>query len=288
MHLETVAVLSEDGLTHNGLLYNAGSGFTVLHVHGKCGSYYENAFVAILAEVYASAGYNLMAVNNRGTGCIVEAYRHGVLEYIGGSVEAFEGCLADIGGATKYLSERGHRVVLQGHSAGCEKIALYCSERGGVEGVILLSPGDSYALQSRYIFPETLPAQLVRLRGEDRGDSVGDPLELAAPREYGVATVEKCYRIPIVRTALITWLDSPYIKMFHEKEWWQTVDVPAFAYVGAKDDLQVAGVSAMERCLRSRFSHLAFCSPTYGDHHLSKAEVEVGTSVVDWLRGLDL
>ena len=55
---------------------------TVIHIHGSCGNFYENAFIATMARLYTARGVNFLSFNNRGHDCIAEAYQNGRLVYV--------------------------------------------------------------------------------------------------------------------------------------------------------------------------------------------------------------
>lgn len=281
--MRAVAVAAEDGIVHRGAFYDCGGIATVIHVHGKCGNFYENEFIERLACVYAKAGLNTLAVNNRGRDCISEAYCKGQLCYVGGALEQFELSVADIGGAVSYVSGLGHLAVLQGHSHGCEKVLWYLSQRSDVAALILLSPANSYGLQNCWRSPETVEEQVERLTA--LGGQDPDHLSLLPSNEYGVRTARRCYSIPTTRPSLIGWLMSAGIHTFDPGVSWchPQLQVPAFAYIGGEDDMQLDGWQITAECVKDRLPDARVMTLPKGDHHMRGCETEVAEGVVDWM-----
>lgn len=283
--IREVSVCSEDGIRHRGLFYDGGSSCTILHVHGKCGDFFQNQFISRIGRVLTTAGYNLLALNNRGSGCISEAYRDENLIYVGGAVELFADSVLDIGGALSYLQARGHEVILQGHSHGCEKVMWYSAERGmdGIRGIVLLSPANSRLIQELWRTPESIAGQVERLQASHGDD---DNLSLLPPDEYGVSTSEKAYSIPTTRFSLLHWLQNPALSVFSptQSDWSAVLRSPTFAYLGARDDLQLEGLGSMLECLQACAPDIELFVHEHGDHQMKGIETSVGTAILDWLR----
>ena len=83
IHGQIVTLETEDGLALKGYLATANnSTATVIHIHGSCGNFYENAFIATMARLYTARGVNFLSFNNRGHDCIAEAYQNGRMEHV--------------------------------------------------------------------------------------------------------------------------------------------------------------------------------------------------------------
>ena len=156
-----------DGLRIDGLLSRAGqSRTTIVHVHGKCGNFYQNEFISHMLRLYPARDVNFLSFNHRGHDCLAEGYWNGRVGYVGGSIEEFTESNLDIRAAVEYASRFSDRVILQGHSNGCEKVLFYCASSEVTHEVVLLSPSDSYQLHAWYIAPETGEAQGERIKAE--------------------------------------------------------------------------------------------------------------------------
>lgn len=152
-----ITFYASDGLKLKGYLALGNHNLaTIVHFHGNFGNFYENDFIMTMAEMYVEAGINFLSANNRGHDGIAEAYQHCRLVYIGAASESPEDCILDIQGAVDFASGLGTRVILQAHSFGCLKVLAYDLKTRAPFDLILLSPADTYRLQSNYIAPEGL------------------------------------------------------------------------------------------------------------------------------------
>lgn len=280
-NLRLVQFEAEDGLRLNGLLEEAGSDTTIVHLHGKGGNFYENKFIKTMFDVYPAAGLNFLTFNNRGHASLVEAYKKGVVTYIGSAVEEFSDCLLDIRAAEQFAKTLGPRVVLQGHSGGCEKIMYYAQHVDASLELVLLSPCDGYRLQTAYRAPETVEDQLARLRSTYRLQG----MEWLPPEEYGIRVPGVSYYVPITAQSLVDLITGPYFELSRLDKPWNgpTIDNPSFVYLGGRDALQVAGVLEMARGLHERLGNVKVNLFPDCDHHLRPLQREVALSVTAWL-----
>ena len=111
----------------------------LVFVHGMGSNFYRSALKKAFIEVAPALGMGILSFNNRG------AER-------GTETERFGACLHDLDAAAEFARRRGHgRLVLVGHSTGCQKIAYWQSRRRhpAVAGLVLLAPADDYAVTRR-------------------------------------------------------------------------------------------------------------------------------------------
>lgn len=148
---ELVRITTKDALELQGLLFEPERKTTsaLIHVHGWIGNFYENKFIDFIANETVSKGFTFLTFNNRGNGIITDLIKRekSKVNYVrvGGSLERFEDCVLDIQAAIDFLSERGYeKIILQGHSLGCQKITFYQNKTRDkrIKGLILLAPVD--------------------------------------------------------------------------------------------------------------------------------------------------
>ena len=147
MKQEFVRLYSADNIEMPGVLSSpdSGSDTIVLHVHGLNGNFYENRFLDVLAKTYTEKGCAFLAFNNRGKDYVCELLKGDDYVIIGGSCERFADCVLDLDGAVAWAKERGYsKIILEGHSYGCNKVAYYYNQRkdASVEKIVLLAPCD--------------------------------------------------------------------------------------------------------------------------------------------------
>jgi len=148
---ELVRIRTADCLELQGLLFepDGKTDLAIVHVHGWVGNFYENKFLDSVAREAVGRGISFLSFNNRGTGIVTDIIRvekagRGFAR-IGGSLERFEDCVTDVRAALDFLQRRGYeRVVLEGHSSGCQKITHYFSKTRDrrVRGLVEMSPAD--------------------------------------------------------------------------------------------------------------------------------------------------
>ena len=146
-----VRMQTKDGLELHGLLYEPQRKTTnaLIHIHGWVGNFYENKFIDYIAKEAVSERFAFLTFNNRGTGIVTDFIKRRKLkvEYIriGGSLEKFENCIIDIKTAVDFLNRKGYKkIILQGHSLGCQKITFYKYKTRDkrIKKLILLAPVD--------------------------------------------------------------------------------------------------------------------------------------------------
>lgn len=272
-----------DGLRLNGMLADADSDITVIHVHGRGGNFYENSFLRRMYDEYPRQGINLLAFNNRGHSSYVEAYMNGRVIYVGSAIEKFEDSLLDLDAACAFARTFSSKIVLQGHSLGCEKVMYYGWNRGGLIPLILLSPSDGYRLQTVYRYPESVEDQICRLQAADRLAG----LEFVPESEYGIRNRDLYYHVPITAQALVNLMTGPAFRLFRRGySLGDPLQNRCFVYLGALDALQVDGADAMAALVRERFVHPHVELYPQGDHQLRGAMPDVLHSLSKWILGL--
>lgn len=279
---ELVKFKSTEGLHLDGLLFEAERAHhTVVHVHGSLGNFYQSPFIRPMAREYTRRGINLLTFNLATHDGIAEGYRHADdFEYVGGSRAEFESCVSDISGAIAFATELAIPVVLQGHSLGCDRVVHYLLKTRSVHRTILLSPCDSYRLQSNWIAPETIAEQVARLSCQTSDDD----FDWVSAKEYGVRQGDWTYAIPITRSALLSILTGPPLRLFRlDTSISYRVETDCLAYLGGRDPLETAPAAQMFNHLRARFRGLHELNCESGDHNLVGKMDDTLRAVADWI-----
>lgn len=281
MPVELVKFPAADGYEIDGLYARSPAPrVVVIHVHGKCGNFYQNAFIREMFRVYSAHGLSFLTFNNRGHDCVAEAYISKTLGYRGGSLERFEECIIDIDSAINYVKRDHNEVYLQGHSHGCEKIVFAMQvQMPTVNGIILLSPADSKRLHQAYIYPATIDTQIEHLR------KVCSEFSFLPANQYGIRAGETEYFIPVFRDSLLATLEGPALEIFDFEESFhgRAVLAPTFVYLGEQDPLLTAPIAEIQKRLSCMFPHLRYFIARGGNHHFTGLEREVATAVASWI-----
>jgi pimeloyl-ACP methyl ester carboxylesterase len=155
---EPVRITTKDGLELHGMLFepNKKVDKALIHIHGWCGNFYENKFIDFIAKETVEKGFAFLTFNNRGVGFVTDLIRRkkSKVDYvkIGGSWEKFEDCILDIKAAINLLDKKGYRkIILEGHSLGCQKITYYKYKMKDkrVKALVELAPVDDVGFIKR-------------------------------------------------------------------------------------------------------------------------------------------
>lgn len=150
--LKFTRIKSTDGLELSGAFYHFGNNYCVIHVHGLAGNFYKSKYFKSMSKYYNKKQYDFFSFNNRGAEFIkkIENIDTGKKTLYGYSYEIFEDCDKDIIGAIAYIKHLGYKkIILQGHSSGCQKIMYTVNKHNLnsiVEKIILISPCDDIGL----------------------------------------------------------------------------------------------------------------------------------------------
>jgi pimeloyl-ACP methyl ester carboxylesterase len=281
--IRLVKTVTADGLELDGIIslpaYSVPD-VCIVHMHGKCGNFYQNPFIATMLTLYPLFNIAFASFNNRGHDCVAEGYREGRVEYIGGSLEYPAHCLLDIDAIVEAArQETGARhLVLQGHSMGCEKIIRWANKgTAGIAAAIFLSPADSAGLQQRW----------VREVGAEEHSSVpvatADSALTLSMRAYGVPGING-YPIPISASALEATLEGGLVHIFSPPmRELHGLAIPALTYIGGCDTLQDRSVEAWGRAVLEWSALSSFVTIPSGDHQFHGHEDSLGRLIASWV-----
>lgn len=263
----------------------------VVHIHGNFGNFYQNKFLWYMSKIYCQSGIDLLTVNLSSHDGLAEGYYGVQLKYVGGGVADYNDSQKDIQAAVDFAKRRGYEeIILQGHSLGCDKIIEYSVSTHGDNKMILLSPVDSYAVQTLWRKPETVEEQITRIEAmefseRDNGWGKAD-LNWANKNEYGALgdCAEWVYQIPITYDALIKILKgSAFHYLNLEKNPEYSLSNKCIAFVGKKDGLQLHRQSVWIDYLRSKFTNLMVIDDLDADHDVVGVEEILINRIVRWI-----
>lgn len=281
---ELVTFKNSNAFHHDGILYSdPANTTTIVHVHGSFGNFYQNEFLRVMAKTYLCSRINFLTFNLAGHDALAEGYRNEWdFEYAGGAVTSFNECRVDIQAAIDFVLSFSQRVVLQGHSMGCDRVLHYLLSSRANHDLILISPCDSYRLQANWIAPETIEQQISRIKSEP---VCAGGLDWLPAGEYGLRQGEWTYPIHITRRSLLSVLEGPAFQLIR-------IDQPAdfrinqkvLIYIGGDDELQTSSREIMIKYFEDRVQHLTRVSPyPDGDHSLWGCERQVSEEIVNWI-----
>jgi|SRR5581483_239761 len=276
---------TEDGLKLSGMyLPPSGLDTTIIHVHGKCGTFYENNFLHAMLDAARQLGLGFLAFNNRGAGCITEGYRNGSLVYIGGSLERFEDCLLDLLAAKTFALSDAGKVILQGHSYGCDKVLYFSQHMGDQEAYLLISPANS-----RRIFENYAGQSASGATPDARKPEIGESqFQLMPELSYGVSEGKVRYAIPISLLSYRALLKGPGLRLLDlaslKNSHIRTVKRLG-CYIGAMDELNKSDSEDLQKSVRLYCDKAWFYLDPNGTHHIGPHARSVVDALYRWAVG---
>lgn len=286
---EVVRFNAVDGFIYKGLLYSSNnSKKTIIHIHGMCGNMLSFSSLIDLADAYIRNGYNLLTFNLKAHDCIAEgSWTEGSSSnddyffYVGGSLEPFERCIIDIESAINFVSQFSDKIILQGHSMGCERIITFQLATQKEYNIILISPCDAYKLQMNYIYPKTIADQIEELKQYD-------DTTLLPPHFFGINSGEKGeYTIPIYKKAFSSILTGMALKVFRQdKNLKYYLPISCICLLGKSDPLQTYPPQKAFDVLKPKFQKFVGFALN-GDHEMIPVENEMVSLILEWLKELE-
>ena len=117
----------------------------VICIHGMCGTIVDNYFATVWGKVLSEKNIGFIYEHNRGHSIENDiVMMDGSFKRYGCMYEIFEDCIYDIDLAIQTAKDKGYkRIILLGHSYGCNKVIYYYYKKHpNILGIILASAPD--------------------------------------------------------------------------------------------------------------------------------------------------
>lgn len=270
-----ITIRCEDGLDLDALWVSPPSPIAaVVHVHGRGGNFYHNAFLRKAYEEYPRHGIAVLGLNTRGNGGIVEAYREHRVTYVGSAFERLDESILDIHAAVAFVRGLVERVILQGHSYGCDKVVYYGRIHVG-QDLVLISPANSVRLQQAYTEGEPIGIEQ---------PSSSDGWGLAPKGSYGIRAGDRSYPVPIHVGTLMSMMDGIDLSIFdHTRDPLFEVNNRALVLLGEADVLQLGDLDRMESFCEAMMPNARIVRHSGADHHFSGFEAGLCSTIAGWI-----
>jgi pimeloyl-ACP methyl ester carboxylesterase len=290
---ELISFKNTEGYFLDGILYRVPNAqTTVIHVHGSFGNFYHNDFLKIMTRMYLTAGFNFLSFNLLAHDGLAEAVHYiskrypDEIKYVGYSIVDFSTCLNDIQGAINFVSPFSKRIILQGHSLGCDRVVYFLLKTNTRYDAILIGPSDSYNLQKTFLSKntsETVEEQINRLEKFEEKENGYDWLPFY---EYGIAQPpQQDYIIPITRKSLLSIMKGPPFKLFNiEHPFSYYIDARIIVYQGGCDDFLTWPALEFYLHLEKRFKSVTRAYFANSDHYMRGVEEMAIQKYIDWIK----
>ena len=290
---ELVSFRNNENILLDGLLYEPAASKPlgiIVHVHGSYGNFYQNHFLRHMAKTYSKSHYAFLTFNLQAHDGFAEGYGAGEhFQYVGGAVSKYSTYLTDVDAAVTFASSISNRVILQGHSMGCDKVVAYMLKRRSTYDCILLSPSDSYRLQSDWLRRQlgiSVEEQIAILKSSHKFESK-DQLDWISYNSYGIYYTDLPHYLPVTSTTMLSILEGESFSIFNvAKPRNYFLETNAFVYLGGSDELIPGGVLQMKKFISAKFRNTKFMIIGDAEHMLENVSEQVSIEIVAWLDSL--
>jgi pimeloyl-ACP methyl ester carboxylesterase len=284
-------VWTEDDLRLMGVHF-VGKDTCVLSIHGMGGNIIENKFGVMLGEELSANGYGYIFAHNRGHSRINDIAKKPTnqdngfnYQTIGSTYELFTDSPKDITPWLEKCRELGYKkIILFGHSLGCNKIVYYLSQNDpdDVVGVILASPPDLVGMVETNNYQ---PDHTKLLQEAEDLVSLGKPDDLVSGRLWDWEDKSAANYLSLFSGNN----EADNLPVHHNPDKWQQlalVSKQILAIMGEFDDIKIRDLHENMELIKSK----AVSCPDYqiefiagANHNYENREAELSQTIIKWL-----
>ncbi len=288
--METLYTWTKDELRLQGIHYDSEEqDICILVIHGMSGNIIENYFADVLGKKASDAGLACVYGHNRGYNHINDiSKKDGTTIRIGVTYERFEECLYDIEAWISKVKEIGYkRIILLGHSLGCNKIIYFLDKKRieGIVGIVFASPPDVVGL---FESPEYNPNHDKLLKEAKENVQQGNPRKLVSEMIWDWYSLSsQTYLDLSERNGAIDNL--PLLQNPKEFPELAQINVPILTIMGEKDDIIIRSLKEdLELIQKKAVNCPLFDSQIIkgGTHTYNSCENSFAQVVLTWVNGL--
>ena len=273
---------SSDKLGLIGVLSQNGSGSTcIIFIPGMGSGVFANVGLALSGRMSNTA---VFLANNRGMGLVSSFSQrkgHRRSKFLAGThLERFEDSIFDIKGAVNAVSRLGYKkIILCGHSTGCQKATYYLYKTGDrrVKGLILVAPTDDHNLFIKSLGRKVsrIAKECLRLVKSGHGDA-------AAPGDTGFSAqrLDSIINPKRIEGRLFNYEGS--LKEFGR------IKAPILAIFGSKEENSTKDVAACLDLLEKSSTSRSFSKKLIvgADHAFHGKEKALSSAIAAWISRL--
>lgn len=288
-------VRTKDDLRLMGVHYESqNKDIAVLAIHGMSGNVIEDYFCNVVGKMLAENGIGFIYSHNRGYNHINDIATSELQEKggyktvrIGVNYEIFEDCLLDIDAWVEETRKLGYKkIILLGHSLGCNKVIYYFSQRKpkDVLGVILASPPDMVG----QLKPDYQPDRDELYKEAKENMKNGEPRKLLSKMLW-----DWYYLSSQTFLSLFTeGSNADNLPVMQNPEKWPqlaSINVPILAFMGEYDDIAIRRLSEDLELIKSKATGTKEFTQTMiskASHVYDGQEKAVAEVILNWVKSL--
>ncbi len=252
----------------------------VIFIHGMCQTIIDNYFATVWGKILSENNIGFLYEHNRGYSIENDILmKDRAYKRCGCMYEIFEDCIMDIDLAIDKAKELGYkRIILMGHSYGCNKlIYYYYKKKPEVIGMILASAPDMVGLQ---LMRQKDYEQLIKEAKENIDD--GNPTKLLSNlvEDYMYMSSQTYYN----------WfnkesnLDNLPV-MGNSNNWYQfeSINVPLLTFSGSEETDNYLHLDLLKEKAKN-CSDFEYKIIKNTNHFYFDKENEIGNLIFDWIK----
>lgn len=256
----------------------------VICIHGMCGTIIDNYFATVWGKLLAEKGIGFIYEHNRGHSIENDiVMRDGSFKRCGCMYEIFEDSIYDIDLAIETAKNKGYkRIILLGHSYGCNKVIYYYyKQHPDILGIILASAPDM--IGSHVSAQSDDYQELLKEAKKNIDDGNASKLLHKMVEDYMYMSSGTYYNWFHEGSALN---NLPIIANPEHFEQFETIDVPILTFSGSKEaDYYLQLDLLREKALNC--NHFEYKVIENTGHTYKNKEMEIGNLIYDWIKGLE-
>ena len=251
----------------------------VICIHGMCGTIIDNYFATVWGKLLAKNDIGFIYEHNRGHSIENDiVMKDGSFKRCGCMYEMFEDCIYDIDLAIQTAKEKGYkRIILLGHSLGCNKVIYYYyKKQPNILGIILASAPD---MIGSHLLIEPDYEELLKEAKENIDKNQPTKLLHKMIEDYMYMSSQTYYN----------WFHNnsnlnnlPIISNPKNWEQLETIDVPILTFSGSKDEDYYLHLDLLKEkatnCKNFEYQIIENTGHTY-----QEKELETGTLILNWI-----
>lgn len=256
----------------------------VICIHGMCGTIIDNYFATVWGKLLAEKGIGFIYEHNRGHSIENDiVMRDGSFKRCGCMYEIFEDSIYDIDLAIETAKNKGYkRIILLGHSYGCNKVIYYYyKQHPDILGIILASAPDM--IGSHVSAQSDDYQELLKEAKKNIDDGNASKLLHKMVEDYMYMSSGTYYNWFHEGSALN---NLPIIANPEHFEQFETIDVPILTFSGAKEEDYYLQLDLLkEKALNC--NHFEYKVIENTGHTYKNKEMEIGNLIYDWIKELE-
>lgn len=278
---------TEDGLKLTGYLQDSNlKDKCIVFIHGMNGNLENNYFADVWGNICRDNGISFLFGYTRGHAQVNNIQtKNGKNIKCGTAYEIFEDSLYDVDLWIKNTKKLGYKkIILLGHSLGCNKVINYLNEKGNiVDGLILASPPDMIGLIKNDIYQENYK-DLIKEAEKNVKEGKEDKLLSEKLWDEHLISSQTLLNYTNELGAINNLPVASNPKHFKQLE---KIDVPILAFMGENDDIVIKSIEKDLELIKSKaLSCNNFKTEIFGkaNHTYEGCEEKIGLYLVDWIK----